>query len=518
MVMADKNNEESRNGRRSRGASPHSDDSSDESDQDNGMRVGQEYQAEIPEYCPDSKYYSSDDDDSKMKGDDDGRRKDPSLPRKPWLVWTPSTTISEAKVDEYTIIAKEKHGYNTEQALGLLYFHKHNVEKALKDLGNFLPLPDDWTVEDKVLFEQAFSFHGKSFHRIRQMLPDKSIASLVKYYYSWKKTRSRTSVMDKHARKHAHPRDDDSDGGSEDGSENSDSEHEAKENGKDDKKSCCNCGLTTAHIHVTPKGSMCNGCNLYWRRHGAMKPANLRRHESQSHNRHTPIKHKRRPPRGMYLNQEDIMAMVSGPPGQPESLLKSLDAELVSLKQQVQKNKQMISLQKQKTACGIDNVRPPEGNTRINARWTTEELLLAVQGVRRYGKDFKAIAEVIGNKTEAHLRSFFVNFRRRYNLDEVLAEYEAEHGTDDVKEEEEEEEKETIKMEVDKSPENNNTASHPPPLAQNNGITAVPPPLLKQPPARTNTNTSRLMPQKPTLQQPPPLIRPNPSVPVTVKD
>ena len=33
------------------------------------------------------------------------------------------------------------------------------------------------------------------------MLPDKSIASLVKYYYSWKKTRFRTSVMDRQARK-----------------------------------------------------------------------------------------------------------------------------------------------------------------------------------------------------------------------------------------------------------------------------------------------------------------------------
>ena len=49
--------------------------------------------------------------------------------------------------------------------------------------------------------------------------------------------------------------------------------------------------------------------------------------------------------------------------------------------------------------------------------------------MRKYGKDFKAISEMIGNKLEAHVRSFFINFRRRYNLDEVLAEYEAEHGT-----------------------------------------------------------------------------------------
>lgn len=52
----------------------------------------------------------------------------------------------------------------------MLFWHKHNIERALADLANFTPFPDEWTVEDKVLFEQAFSFHGKSFHRIRQMV------------------------------------------------------------------------------------------------------------------------------------------------------------------------------------------------------------------------------------------------------------------------------------------------------------------------------------------------------------
>ncbi len=100
-------------------------------------------------------------------------------------------------MDEYIAIAKEKHGYNVEQvshentvlkdivvvnvtlcmdvfcapqALGMLFWHKHNIEKSLADLPNFTPFPDEWTVEDKVLFEQAFSFHGKSFHRIQQMV------------------------------------------------------------------------------------------------------------------------------------------------------------------------------------------------------------------------------------------------------------------------------------------------------------------------------------------------------------
>lgn len=105
-------------------------------------------------------------------------------------------------VDKYIAMAKDKHGYNIEQvaarrwggcptpphppntpppppcappapppqALGMLLWHKHDVEKSLADLANFTPFPDEWSLEDKVLFEQAFSFHGKSFARIQQMV------------------------------------------------------------------------------------------------------------------------------------------------------------------------------------------------------------------------------------------------------------------------------------------------------------------------------------------------------------
>lgn len=77
-------------------------------------------------------------------------------------------------MEEYISVAKDKYGYNGEQALGMLFWHKHDLERAVMDLANFTPFPDEWTMEDKVLFEQAFQFHGKSFHRIRQMV-DKSL-------------------------------------------------------------------------------------------------------------------------------------------------------------------------------------------------------------------------------------------------------------------------------------------------------------------------------------------------------
>ncbi|KAK7104924.1 REST corepressor 3-like [Littorina saxatilis] len=515
MVMADKNSDDFRNGRRSRGASPHSEDNSEgsDSDQDNGMRIGEEYQAEIPGYNPDQKFDSN---------------------AGAMLVWAPSPELPDAKVDEYIHIAKEKHGYNTEQALGMLFWHKHNVDRALSDLANFTPFPDEWTVEDKVLFEQAFSFHGKSFHRIRQMLPDKSISSLVKYFYSWKKTRSRTSLMDRHAKKHASHHHPDKEGASDAGTDdNEDGDVDMKDK-EEEKNTCFNCGLNTTTLHVTSLGSQCSSCYQYWRRTGVMRSAGPKRHES-TQGRHNPIKHKRKPPKGMYLDAADLLAMVTGPPGQSQAILKALDGDIVTLKRQVQNNKQLLSLQKHKAGNGIDDFRPPETPNRINSRWTNEELLLAVQGVRKYGKDFQAIAEVIGNKLEAHVRSFFINFRRRYNLDEVLAEYEAEHGTQVVPDDDDDDEplpppttttgenssadvKQTeTKVEGEEAEKEEQGMVPAAPGVQTNGSSlglsashTAPPPLLKQPaPSTARPNTNRLLPaQKTILQQPPPLIRP----------
>ena len=53
---------------------------------------------------------------------------------------------------------------------------------------------------------------------------------------------------------------------------------------------------------------------------------------------------------------------------------------------------------------------------------------IPVPAVRKYGKDFQAMAEVLGNKSVSQCRNFFVNYRRRFNLQQVLEEWEAEQG------------------------------------------------------------------------------------------
>ena len=112
--------------------------------------MGKDYQAIVPELNPKYDNYTE----------------------KALLVWAPAKDIPDSKLEEYVDLANVRYGYNTEQALGMLFWHKHDLEKALLDLGNFTPFPEEWSKEDKVLFEQAFQFHGKCFHRIRQMVRD----------------------------------------------------------------------------------------------------------------------------------------------------------------------------------------------------------------------------------------------------------------------------------------------------------------------------------------------------------
>ncbi|XP_039997322.1 REST corepressor 2 [Xiphias gladius] len=470
---------------------PHSEeDSSDEEHaHDSMIRVGGDYQAQIPEFKPDSPTRYNEKDQRSM------------------LVWCPNSQLSDAMLDEYILMAKEKHGYNMEQALGMLLWHKHDVERSLADLANFTPFPDEWTVEDKVLFEQAFSFHGKSFHRIQQMLPDKLISSLVKYYYSWKKTRTRTSVMDRQARRLVNKREkDDSNDDMEEGDPGSDSDFEI-----DNKKEAVKQNpSSTSSDKATPSRS------------GPVKKENI-----GAQYRHHPLRARRRPPKGMHLDQGDIMSL-SASHDAGVLTIRQLDTQLVSLKRQVQSIKQNNSSLKQSLNEGVDTFKPAEPAPKMNSRWTTEEQLLAVQAIRRYGKDFAAIAEVIGTKTPAQVSSFFVSYRRRFNLDEVLREWAAEQvatsrdqrdprrsgeeiaaATDGGAEEDE------VKMED--SPSEAAGSSSPPSSTQTPSSLSQPPPLLRPAPPSAPPSLLRQPPplqtrplqnRAPHNHPPPPLIRP----------
>ena len=116
--------------------------------------------------------------------------------------------------------------------------------------------------------------------------------------------------------------------------------------------------------------------------------------------KHAIFRKSSQPPKGMHINHDDLVGLATGPPGQGEAVLKSHDREIVSFKRNVQNNKQMLSsLRRRARDRQVEpyrfvlsflvsfhsplyphHFRVPESANRINARWTNEELLLAVQG------------------------------------------------------------------------------------------------------------------------------------------
>ena len=70
-------------------------------------------------------------------------------------------------------------------------------------------------------------------------------------------------------------------------------------------------------------------------------------------------KHRKRAPRGMHLQQPDVLVLATAPENQGELLLKNLEAELVTFKQRVQQNKQLLSMRNRDSQGGIDTTRPP---------------------------------------------------------------------------------------------------------------------------------------------------------------
>ncbi len=128
------------------------------------------------------------------------------------LFWKPTDLITDDDLLEYIDYARQKHRMNEEQALAILQICKYKTSTSKLLMEQYTPEVDEWTVEEKFLFEQAYKFYGKTFSRIRQMLPEKSVAELVRYYYSWKKTRLYKSLMDKHEKQcQLMPYDDDDD-------------------------------------------------------------------------------------------------------------------------------------------------------------------------------------------------------------------------------------------------------------------------------------------------------------------
>lgn len=407
----------------------------DDYQDDHGVRVGTNYQAEIPQfiaYSPAPEYYEDE---------------------KAIRVWSPHNKIPDHILDEFISKAKDKFFYNTEQALGMLSWHKFDLNRAYADLPNFVPYPNEWSVEDKVLFEQAYQFHEKQFNKIKQMLPEKSMANLINYYYGWKKTRTRASLMERQTRRFASRKAADSNGASDE--EEADDENDVDNNNQDsgnvenmnvgddrdsnssvdtvldEEVKCCICKLTLRENgetqHVTIDGvvdNFCCRCFIDWKACGKKV---VRQKELGDC-----FYHPSDEPKRILFTYMDVLELVEGNQEAGDMLLKQLDAQVQDAKRDIQTKKQTLSLINEKiqpiaeqiadlNMNEFSDILPEYKHAKV---WTNDEVQMAIQGFRRYGLDFTAISDVMRTKSSEAVKMFYVSQKDRLGLGQLVKQYE----------------------------------------------------------------------------------------------
>ena len=140
----------------------------DNNNDDECIRIGPDFQADVP--------------DGPSPDNPDDHRRSLEL-----IQWIPAPGLDDATLEIYVQKSKDLYGYEEDQALGMLLFHDYDFDKAFADQANYVPDWEEWTCEEKVLFKEAFNFHGKDFSKFLNKLPSKSMGAIIRYYYLHKK-------------------------------------------------------------------------------------------------------------------------------------------------------------------------------------------------------------------------------------------------------------------------------------------------------------------------------------------
>ncbi|XGW05420.1 hypothetical protein V3C99_016070 [Haemonchus contortus] len=358
------------------------------------------------------------------------------------VMWRPPGDLDEAKLMEFCEDAIGVYKLSYDRALYLLQKSNFDFDVARKKVKTRRLITEEWSEDDRTLFKQAFHMFGKRFDKIRQTMPHRSMASIIQFYYNTKKDTDYKSLFDSRMADDS----DDADG--------SDDELDYEDG------LCDNCGEECNTLHTIDDVKLCYVCRVYYKLMRKHRPCNYASTVSEVRQRRV-----RKCPEDMLEIAKEFVEMstyVEERPTSDENVCDEIEVvQPVKTKCYEETKAAMRELTRVRSRAirlecnlkaqradglmnGLDNYRyltakedrkDEEGSSRRDRvrgshTWTEEERMIAFHCLLRYGKDFDAVAEVLGTKTSDKVKSFYSEMKP--DIDRLL-EKEAEKDAEMIK-------------------------------------------------------------------------------------
>ncbi|TRY94467.1 hypothetical protein DNTS_011385, partial [Danionella cerebrum] len=266
-----------------------------------------------------------------------------------------------------------------------------------------------WTEHEKEIFKEKFVQHPKNFGLIASFLERKCVSDCVLFYYLTKKSQNYKTLVRRNFgnrrrrnQQITRPSQEDKteDKNEEDKSEKKEDEEKKEEEEKDEKedskdigkdKEKCEGEEEEGKEQSTPRGR--KTANSQGRRKGRITTRSMANNEASS-----------------VLPEEPPAPPPEPAVPEPTPAFKPEPAQ-----------KATREPAKPSPAASAD----PRGAVEAgeSSRWTEEEMEIAKKGLVEHGRNWPAIAKMVGTKSEAQCKNFYFNNKRRYNLDSLLRQH-----------------------------------------------------------------------------------------------